>query len=91
MKLLTQSGLLYSAVQSQTVNGHYGTFPEIDWSVTVDESVSVPGVISTTTIGLNPMVRQVETLFDGGKAITGNGSYTSTVTFGWVLKMFDTT
>jgi len=30
----------------------------------------------------------VETLFDGGKLITGNGSYTGTVTFAWMLKLF---
>jgi hypothetical protein len=27
-------------------------------------------------------------LFDGGKLITGNGSYTGTVSFGWLIKLF---
>lgn len=89
MKLLTQTGLLYSAVQAQ-VGGHYGSFPEIDWMVQFNENISVTTATTTTatTIGLNPMIRQVETLFDGGKLITGNGAYTGTMTFGWMLKMF---
>ena len=29
-------------------------------------------------------------MYDGGKLITGNGSYTGTVTFGWLLKLFGT-
>ena len=46
-------------------------------------------LLSTTiTIGLNPMVTSVMTGYDGGKYITGNGMYTKTVTFGWVLKLF---
>jgi hypothetical protein len=58
MKLLTASGLLYSAVQSQTVDGHYGSFPEIDWTVSYDEAVSAQGLTTTTTkIGVNPMVK----------------------------------
>ena len=94
MKLLTASGLLYSAVQSQTVDGHYGAFPEIDWMVQFAESASTmaSGVTTTgTSLGINPGVRQIETTFDGGKLITGNGSYTGTVTFGWMLKLFGTT
>ena len=93
MKLLTQSGLLYSAVQAQTVDGHYGAFPEIDWSVQFDEAVSttIGGAASDdTTIGINPSIRQIETGYDGGKVITGNGYYTGTVTFAWVVKMFGT-
>jgi hypothetical protein len=42
----------------------------------------------TITIGLNPMVTSVMTGYDGGKYITGNGQYTKTATFGWVLKLF---
>ena len=36
------------------------------------------------------MIRQIETGFDGGKVITGNGYYTGTVTFAWIMKMFGT-
>jgi hypothetical protein len=42
------------------------------------------------TIGLNPMVMSVITGYDGGKYITGNGQFTKTATFGWVIKLFGT-
>lgn len=93
MKLLTQSGLLYSAVQAQTVDGHYGAFPEIDWSVQFDETLSAPGTDTGTgaSVGLNPSIRQIETSFDGGKLISGNGYYSGTTTFAWIIKMFGST
>ena len=92
MKLLTASGLLYSAVQSQTVDGHYGAFPEIDWNVSYDEipsgSTMTSGSTGTATIGLRPTVKAIIALGDGGKLIMGNGYYTGTVTFTWMVKLF---
>jgi hypothetical protein len=57
MKLLTASGLLYSAVQTQTSDGHYSSFPEIDWTVSYDEVVSGQGAMAVNKIGVNPSVR----------------------------------
>jgi hypothetical protein len=53
-------------------------------------AVTLPGA-RTSTIGLNPSVTMVYTTYDGGKVLTGNGSYTKYATFGWVLKMFGST
>ena len=61
MKLLrTILPLLYEATSGQTVSGHYGTFPEIDWAATFLESGTTPAVTAATTgstgmtIGYNP-------------------------------------
>ena len=37
MKLLHTSGLLASLVNSQTVDGHFGAYQQIDWSATFNE------------------------------------------------------
>ena len=87
MKLLTQTGLLFSAVAaSATVDGHYGSYHAIDWVASIAESVqttTIPG-----TLGLNPMIRSLETTYDGGKLISGYGWFTGTATAGWMVKLF---
>jgi len=88
MKLLTSTGLLYSAVQSQTVDGHYGTFPEVDWTTFVAEAVG--SATAATSLGLNPMVRSLETTYDGGKVMSGYGWFTGTAVTGWMMKLYGT-
>ena len=86
MKLLTQASLLFNAVQSQTVDGHYGTFPEIDWIANWEEAPQT--VLTSTSIGLNPQVMGIRTTYDGGKVMAGYGMFTGTATVGWVMKAF---
>lgn len=86
MKLLTQTGLLFNAVTSQTVDGHYGTFPELDWIASWGEAVQVVGPASAT-LGINPVVMGMRTTFDGGKILGGYGMFTGTATAGWAMKV----
>ena len=86
MKLLTQAGLLYNAVHSQTVDGHYGNFPEIDWMATWSEAAQV--TTKSTSIGLNPVVTGIRTTYDGGKVMGGFGMFSGTVTSAWMMKAF---
>ena len=98
MKLLQSIvPLLFEATSGQTVSGHYGAFPEIDWAATFLETGTTTSVTATTvgssgmTIGFNPQVVTVVTCFDGGKAMAGWGKYTGMVTFGWVMKLWGST
>ena len=80
MKLLTSAGLLYNTVSSQTVDGHYGSFPELDWVAYWAEGIFTPGTTTTKTVGMNPMAMGMRTTYDGGKVIGGFGMLTGTVT-----------
>ena len=86
MKLLTQAGLLYNAVHSQTVDGHYGNFPEIDWMATWSEAAQQ--TTHSQSIGLNPVVTGIRTTYDGGKVMGGFGMFSGTVTSAWMMKAF---
>ena len=87
MKLLTQAGLLYNvAVTSETVDGHYGTFPEIDWIASWTEAAQV-AAFATATTGLSPQVMGLRTTYDGGKILAGFGYFTGTATAGWAMKV----
>jgi len=87
MKLLTQAGLLYNvAVTSATVDGHYGTFPEIDWIASWTEAAQVTAIVSST-MGLSPQVMGLRTTYDGGKILAGFGYFTGTATAGWAMKV----
>lgn len=101
MKLLSSSGLLYSAVSaSATVDGHYGVFPEIDWAVTIAESATTVAtqtaglsssgnvITGTPALGWDPSVSVVVACWDGGKVLGGWGYQGGMLTKGWVLKMF---
>jgi len=49
------------------------------------QTTALPG-----TLGLNPMVRSLETTYDGGKMMSGYGWFSGTVTTGWLVKLFGT-
>jgi len=92
MKLLTASGLLYSAVSAATADGHNGAFTQIDWAVTLAEQGSSVTNLSTQAgapaIGWDPMVSHVSAAWDGGKVLAGHGKLSGTILSGWVVKMF---
>jgi len=86
MKLLTASGLLFAATTAQTVDGHKGSFTEIDWVATFAEGVSVAA--SAPNVGWNPMVHGVLAACDGGKVLAGWGHTNSMIIMAWVIKMW---
>lgn len=92
MKLLTASGLLYSAVSAATADGHNGSYTQIDWAVTLPETASSVTTVSTQAgapaVGWDPMVMQVLAVWDGGKVVAGWGKLSGTILNGWVIKMF---
>lgn len=70
------------------MDGHYGSFPELDWIGYWGESLLTPGVTTTVGLGLNPMVLGMRTTYDGGKVVGGYGMLTGTVTNAWVMKVW---
>ena len=91
MKLLTSGGLLYSAVSAQTVDGHKGSFHELDWVAMFPEYQNYQEVSGGINVGWDPVVTAVIACYDGGKAMAGFGKYSGTIYNAWAVKLWGTT